>query len=194
MSPLLSPSPTPDQSATVAHAGILSATPQETDGLLVTVRLEENLPNTLDEAGRPTDGLWDIVATYDRRLCYRHGKIVYLLGFADRWMHPDDFGIPNAEDKLEALLQKHQSSPSEFDPYARRCQAGCGESLISHVHAVIDKAEQDDKTSYLMEWKACETHESDIPDKSWIPASLKLDPHCRRSGRLGNSFQDSREK
>ena len=178
----------------VAHAGSLSVVPHENEGPDMTTRPEENLVSSLNEVGPPTDTLWDITATYNQRFCYFHGEFEYLLGTADRWMHPDDFDIANAEDRLEALLQKHKSSPFEFDPYARRCQAECWGSLISHMHAVIDKAEQGNKISYLIKWKVCYTRESDIPDRSWISASLKLNPDHRRSERLQNSFQDSREK
>ena len=113
---------------------------------------------------------------------------------ADRWMNPDDFGIQHAENKLEALLQQHGRNPSEFNPYERRCHAECYGDLLSQVHAVVDKAEHGNRTLYLIKWKACYTCESNIPDKSWIPASLKLNPDCRRSQRLQNNTQDSREK
>ena len=89
-----------------------------------------------------------------------------------------------------------EDNPSDFEPHSRRCQAECWGSLYSHVHSVLDKREDDDKVLYLVRWKACWTPENQIVDQDWIPASLEANKNrnCRRSTRLGSSFEDRKEK
>jgi len=84
-SPLVSSSPTLDQS-TVVDAG------------------SPNFPPSPEDIGVPADELWDHEA-YDYRFCSDHGESEYLLGTADRWMYLSDFDIPDAEATLEAMLQ-----------------------------------------------------------------------------------------
>ena len=107
-------------------------------------------------------------------------------------MFAGDFDNSNTEEMLEALHQKHQETHSRSEPYARRCQAECRGRLYSHVHSVADKRRYGERMLYLVIWKACWTPESNIDDKEWVEASLKVnkDPRRRHSTRLAMSIED----
>jgi hypothetical protein len=148
----------------------------------------------LDDVGLPFDGLWDHDAAYDLRFCAVHRETEFLLGTASRWMSPGDFDIRNTEAALGAMLQN--AIPSGFDPHLRRCQAECWGSLFSHIHNVIDKREDGDRVLYLVQWKTCWTPASHVVDQDWIPSSLEenKNQNCRRSTRLGSSFEDRKKR
>ena len=98
----------------------------------------------------------------------------------------------NTEETLEALHQKHQEAHSRSDSYAWRCQAECRGSLYSYVHSVADKRRYGERVLYLVMWKACCTPQSNIDDKEWVEASLKVnkDPRRQHSTRLAKSVED----
>ena len=157
---------------------------------------EESFLHCLDDVGLPSDGVWDHNAAYDHRFCFDHGETEYLLRTPERWMPASDFDILDAEAALEAMLQKHKDDPSQFEQHSRRCQAECWGSLYSHIHSVLDKGEDGDRVLYLVQWKACWTPESHIDDPDYVPASLEANKNrnCRRSTRLGSSFEGMKKK
>jgi hypothetical protein len=79
-----------------------------------------------------------------------------------------------------------------FDPHARQCQAECRGNLLSHVHTVVDKREQDGVTLYWIKWKTYWTPASGTDDKNWLPASLEVNqnPHRRRSSRQKDDLKE----
>lgn len=173
-----------------------NSTIQEQEGQDTTVDIEKSFLPRREGVGLPPGGVWDHDAAYDRRFCFDHGETECLLGTADRWMFPSDFGIPDAEAALEARLQKHKDDPFEFEPHSRRCQAECWGTLYSHIHSVLDKGEDSGRVLYLVRWKACWTPASHVVDQDWIPASLEANKNrkCRRSTRLRSSFDDRKKK
>ena len=174
-----------------------SSTIQGPEVRVETVDVEEgSFLHRLDDVRLPSDGVWDHNAAYDHKFCFDHGETEYLLGTPDRWMPASHFDILDAEAALEAMLQKHKDDSFGFGPHSRRCQAECWGSLYSHIHSVLDKGEGGDRVLYLVQWKACWTPESHVDDPGWIPASLEANKNrnCRRSTRLGSSFEDMKKK
>lgn len=185
-------SPAGDRSAVTADTtkvrgeGHLDAATDAREGLVIT----------LESAGLPPDGLWDYDAVYGRRFCSTHGQTEYLLGTADTWIRPDDIDIPNAEFTLKARLEKWKKGLPMFDPFSRRCQAECQGTLYSHMYAVVDAREIENRTEYKLKWRTCFTPEGNIPDKAQVAALLERSDRnrcCRRSKRLRNSSERMEE-
>ncbi|OCT52736.1 hypothetical protein CLCR_10519 [Cladophialophora carrionii] len=153
-------------------------------------------PSLTDEnVGIPRDGLWEHHEAYDRRFCYDHEQTEYLLGTANRWMSADE--VDDDKGVLETMLLKPGDESPTFNPHSRKCQADCRGSLLSQVHAVLNKRKRGDGVEYLVVWKACWTPEDHVDDPSWIPASLEANRDLRRhrwSTRNASSFEQRREK
>jgi hypothetical protein len=166
-----------------------------------TASLQESPPFSLEDAGLPHNGFWEIIAAYDVRSCADHEETEYLLGTANRWISPNDLKVPKAKSLLERKLQKFKVQKTEgtlksFDPHLPRCQAGCSGTLYSHIYHVVDKHEQDGKVWYLGQWLACWTPESNIGDVSWIPESLAANGKSQRyrcSARLQENLLSRKE-
>ncbi|KIW86680.1 uncharacterized protein Z519_12735 [Cladophialophora bantiana CBS 173.52] len=193
--------PTCDQPLPDVEIGRPAVVPREEGVANDPISLQELFLFSLEDAGLPHDGFWDITAAYDINYCVHHDETEYLLGTANRWISPDDLDVPNAESLLEEELQKFELQKAEgslpsFDPHLPRNQAGCSDTLSSHIYRVVHKHEHDGRVWYLVEWRACWTPESKIGDMSWIPESLAANQksqHWRRSARLKENFE-SRKK
>ncbi|KIW28868.1 hypothetical protein, variant [Cladophialophora immunda] len=199
--PLALSSPTHDQPPAGIDARYLAMGSRKEEVVSDPVSLQESLPFSLEDAGLPHDEFWEITAAYDVRYCADHEEIEYLLGTVNRWISPDDFDVSKAESLLEEKLQKFKVQKTEgtlesFDPHLPRCQAGCSDTLYSHIYHVVDKHKHNGKVWYLGEWLACWTPESNIGDLSWIPESLAVNGKSQRyrcSARLKENLE-SRKK
>lgn len=188
-----SPSHHQNRVVTSANDGIIAGFPNDGSSIRPQTPMtpdEGRFPADPANVGLPSDGRWEHNAVFDLRFCRRHHSKEYLLGTPDRWMSPDDFDVPDAEDALNTRLQHHRSSPAKFDPASERCQGQCRGSLYTHVLGVLDAIQTGDRTYHLIQWKACWTPRDYIDDEDWIASSLKehqAQGH-RRSERLEESF------
>ena len=99
----------------------------------------------------------DVRTVHECRFCFEHGEEEWLLENAERWMYPSDINVGRAEAKLEAMLQKYESRPSDLKPYHPASRAECIGGLWSHVEIPIQRGKIGDEVIYLIRWKLCWT-------------------------------------